>query len=202
MAIMRSFAIVCVCCAASLAQAQKPLPSPAASQAAKPAPPAQPAPLPPSAPSPAPSVAVTPPPPPPPSAEALKAANELVTILTQGSLNQDPAKTWPAVAARLTNPKLDEDTMAALRADYERIQTDRLGAIQKEADAIYASHFTVVELRDLIAFYKTPTGQKALTEMPKVSVEYRRVVQPEMQELQAEIFVDFRKVLRDHGFVK
>jgi len=141
-------------------------------------------------------------PPPPPSPEALAAANELVTILTQGSFNQDPAKTWPVVAARLTNAKLDKATMDALQADYERIQKDRLGQIQKESNTIYASHFTVAELHELTAFYKTPAGQKALTEMPKVSAEYARVIQPEMQEVQAEIFVEFRKVLRDHGYIK
>jgi uncharacterized protein len=35
--------------------------------------------------------------------------------------------------------------------------------------AFYEATFTEAELRDLTAFYKTPTGQKALTEMPKLS---------------------------------
>ena len=32
----------------------------------------------------------------------------------------------------------------------------------------YASHFTEPELRDLLTFYQSPLGQKALTEEPKV----------------------------------
>jgi hypothetical protein len=34
--------------------------------------------------------------------------------------------------------------------------------------SFYASHFTEQELRDLLAFYQSPLGQKALTEEPKV----------------------------------
>ena len=32
---------------------------------------------------------------------------------------------------------------------------------------IYASHFTEQELKDLLAFYQTPLGQKAIAEEPK-----------------------------------
>jgi uncharacterized protein len=39
-------------------------------------------------------------------------------------------------------------------------------AIGPKLAAVYAESFTESELRDLIAFYKTPTGQKALTEFP------------------------------------
>jgi hypothetical protein len=34
--------------------------------------------------------------------------------------------------------------------------------------SFYASHFTEQELRDLLAFYQSPLGQKAMTEEPKV----------------------------------
>ncbi|MFL6373873.1 MAG: DUF2059 domain-containing protein [Pyrinomonadaceae bacterium] len=36
---------------------------------------------------------------------------------------------------------------------------------------VYAHHFTDDELRDLIAFYKTPTGQKLVRETPQMMVE-------------------------------
>jgi hypothetical protein len=35
------------------------------------------------------------------------------------------------------------------------------------AARIYASHFTEAELKQLLAFYQTPVGRKAITEEPK-----------------------------------
>jgi len=39
-------------------------------------------------------------------------------------------------------------------------------AVSPELIDLYAGTFTESELQELIAFYKTPTGQKALTEIP------------------------------------
>ncbi len=40
--------------------------------------------------------------------------------------------------------------------------------------ALYEESFTESELRDMTAFYKTPTGQKALTVLPELS---RRMIE-------------------------
>jgi len=44
----------------------------------------------------------------------------------------------------------------------------RVTEIDDAAAHFYASHFTEQELRDLLAFYQSPLGQKALAEEPKV----------------------------------
>lgn len=44
-------------------------------------------------------------------------------------------------------------------------------AIQQILVPIYDKHFTESELRDLVAFYKTPTGQKAIDVIPAVMGE-------------------------------
>jgi hypothetical protein len=41
----------------------------------------------------------------------------------------------------------------------------------EKAIAIYASHFTVQELKDVNAFYKTPTGQKSINAMQQSNLE-------------------------------
>jgi hypothetical protein len=40
--------------------------------------------------------------------------------------------------------------------------------LTSEVAQIYAQHFTEPELKDLVAFYKSPLGQKVITEEPKV----------------------------------
>src|SRR5262249_57024173 len=40
--------------------------------------------------------------------------------------------------------------------------------VQQELARIYAEHFTEQELKDALAFYKTPLGQKLVSEEPKV----------------------------------
>jgi hypothetical protein len=44
----------------------------------------------------------------------------------------------------------------------------RVSEVDDAAAHFYASHFTEQELRDLLTFYQSPLGQKALAEEPKV----------------------------------
>lgn len=46
--------------------------------------------------------------------------------------------------------------------------TPRVAEVDDAAAHFYASHFSEQELRDLLTFYQSPLGQKALTEEPKV----------------------------------
>ncbi|MBM3531078.1 MAG: DUF2059 domain-containing protein [Alphaproteobacteria bacterium] len=43
----------------------------------------------------------------------------------------------------------------------------RRAELQQDLARVYASHFTEQELRDALAFYKTPLGRKLVTEEPK-----------------------------------
>jgi hypothetical protein len=72
----------------------------------------------------------------------------------------------------------------------------------KDAPAIYARHFTAQELRELAAFYRTPTGQKALKEMPQVMADTFAVVMPRLRDIEAQTAEAFAKVLRDRGYGK
>ena len=51
-----------------------------------------------------------------------------------------------------------------MQKQYEPRVTELLDASAR----IYATHFTEQELKDLLAFYQSPLGQKALVEEPKV----------------------------------
>jgi uncharacterized protein len=141
-----------------------------------------------------------------PSPEALAAASELFTILSADMVKQLTGQMtsafWPVVEQKARADKIDDATIAELRAEFERIEVSFVAEAMKDAPPIYARHFTVAELRDLIAFYRTPTGAKALQQMPQVMGEFATQLVPRMQDLQREVTEAFNRVLREHGYGK
>ena len=63
-----------------------------------------------------------------------------------------------------------------------------LSDIMKDAPPIYARHFTLDELRQLIAFYKSPVGAKAMRELPQVMAEFVATITP--RGAQADVRLD------------
>ncbi len=71
-------------------------------------------------------------------------------------------------------------------------------SLKPELLRIYSSAFTASELRDLAAFYKTPTGMKSLRVMPELTAEGAQIgaqrIQENMQELQAMIAEEANRI--------
>jgi hypothetical protein len=63
----------------------------------------------------------------------------------------------------------------------------------------YASHFTEQELRDLLAFYQSPLGQKALAEEPKVLDQSMVYAGTWAENLSQEIIQAMRVELKKRG---
>jgi uncharacterized protein len=63
----------------------------------------------------------------------------------------------------------------------------------------YASHFTEQELRDLLTFYQSPLGQKALTDEPKVLDESMVYAGTWADNLSIEIIAAMRAELKKRG---
>ena len=136
-------------------------------------------------------------------AEALQAANELASIISADAVNQISreltAGFWPNLENALKS-RVDDATLAELRAEFEhklaQFGTDAL----KDAPAAYAKYFTAQELRDITAFYRTPTGGKALQTMRKVMFEYLAGVRPKVQEFQQGMRTSVQEILQRHGY--
>jgi hypothetical protein len=81
----------------------------------------------------------------------------------QGEVQQMPDAMMNAEISR--NPGLApfRDVMVGWLKKYMTWQ-----AMQPELVKLYAANFTEAELKEMTAFYKTPTGQKALQAMPEV----------------------------------
>jgi uncharacterized protein len=140
------------------------------------------------------------------SPETLKAANELVSITSPDMMEQLTARLtaafWPLVQQQASTGKIDDATVAKLRGEFERLQLAFATDALKGAPAIYARHFTVAELRQLIAFYRTPIGVKVLHEMPQVTGEFAALTMPRLPELQRQSREAFAGILREHGYLK
>ena len=83
--------------------------------------------------------------------------------------------------------------MTSIRVEFpKRINYGEL--VEKVAIEIYHRHFTVDEVKDLIVFYKTPTGQKLIKLLPQITAEMmsggERLLAPQLTELITELVTD------------
>ena len=140
-----------------------------------------------------------------PSPEALAAARELMAVMSPDMVGQMAqgmtAQVWPNIEQELGG-KVDQATLAELRGEFEHVIVQFATESLKDAPAIYAKHFTIPEMRDMIAFYHTPTGAKALRELPKVMGEFLTQMAPRMQDLRVQTGETVNRILREHGYLK
>jgi uncharacterized protein len=141
-----------------------------------------------------------------PPGEAIEAARELLALMSKDMIadlvGQVTTQMWPAIEARLRsyNANIDDAALADLRNELERIQIDYMMNIVKDGPEIYARHFTVQELREVIAFYRTPTGGKLLKVTPKLTAEIMAMITPHMPDFYGRTIEAFAKVLRSRGY--
>lgn len=101
----------------------------------------------------------------PPSAERMKAATELLHLL-------NVEKSTMAGVDIMMNMTIHSHPMMApyrgviMQWAKKYLSWPQLGP---KLTRLYANAFTRPQLRDLIRFYKSPTGQKAVREMPKLA---------------------------------
>ena len=139
----------------------------------------------------------------PGSPEALAAARELAAIMSADVIGQMTdgmtAQIWPKLEGAL-RPKVDAATLAELRAEFEKSLKDFVLEATKDAPEIYARHFSAAELREMTAFYRTPTGVKALSLMPKVMAEYFGSLMPRMQTFDSDLQARIQALLARRGY--
>lgn len=138
-----------------------------------------------------------------PSAETLRAAQDLAAIMTGGTVEQMTSalteQIWPNVERQM-GTKVDAGTLLDMRSEVQRLLAKFVNESLKDAPAVYARHFTAAELRELVAFYKTPTGAKTLHELPKVTAESYGLVLPRLGPFQQELSASLQAVMTKHGY--
>jgi uncharacterized protein len=75
----------------------------------------------------------------------------------------------------------------------------RAGELLNDAARIYASHFTEAELKQLLAFYQSPLGQKVINEEPKAADESMAFAGSWADKLSEEIIAKMRAEMKKRG---
>jgi uncharacterized protein len=136
-----------------------------------------------------------------PSATALATAKELITAKGATAIF-DPVVVGVIEQAKSvllrTNPMLSKDLNEVankLRGDY----APRSVEILNDTARIYATRFTEQELKDVLAFYKSPLGQKLLAEEPRILDEGMRNAQTWANKLSEEVIGRIRVEMKKRG---
>jgi hypothetical protein len=97
-----------------------------------------------------------------------------------------------------TNPNLARD----LEQVAQKLSADlasRKVEMQQELTRIYASHFTEQELKDVLAFYRTPLGKKLIAEEPKALEESMKAADDWSRKFAVEVDAKFRAEMQKRG---
>ncbi len=143
-----------------------------------------------------------------PTTETLEAARQLFSILFDHAFAQQNAlavaNLWPNLerTIRADNPNIDAGTLAELQREFEKIRLARLHEIVKDLPTIYARHLTAEQMREIAAFYRSPTGQRMLQVLPSVMTEGFALVLPRMRIVTDDSQEMFLKLLLERGLIK
>jgi hypothetical protein len=137
-----------------------------------------------------------------PSPGALAAAKELVT-LKGGAVMFDPLIPGVIESAKNqlvpTNPQLGaplNEVAVQLHKEYAAKRAELLDIIAQA----YAKHFTEAELKDVVAFYKTPVGKKVIAQEPAAIQESLTAAQQWANEFSDVVLQRFRTEMQKKGY--
>jgi len=136
-----------------------------------------------------------------PAPGAVAAASELIEV--KGATNMFDAVV-PGVIETAKNMFLQtnlslskdlNDVAAQLKKDYAVKRAE----ISKEMARVYAQQFSEKEIRDAVAFYKTPLGKKLIEFEPKVLEQSMTNIQNWADRFSEEVVGKFRAEMRKKG---
>ena len=136
-----------------------------------------------------------------PSAASVSMAKELIAL--KGATNMyDPIVRGVVEHAKIvllrTNPMLSKElgeVTAKLQAEY----ASKVGELREIVARVYASRFTEQELKDALAFYKTPLGKKLIVEEPAILDQTMKDAQTWGDRLSEEVINKMRAEMRKRG---
>ena len=136
-----------------------------------------------------------------PSPASVALARQVIDAKGVGRL-YDPVLTGIIIRARdtflQTNPNLNSELNAAaqqLRKDYQ----PKLDALKEQVAKFYAARFTEQELKDVLAFYRSPLGAKVIAAEPQILEQSMGYADRWARGLEDEILAGMRAEMRKRG---
>jgi uncharacterized protein len=136
-----------------------------------------------------------------PSPDAIAAARELLATMRMADQYKALLPTVlqamkPAIVQNRPQVERDFDAIAPLLVEG---MAARLSELIDAAAVVYARNFTADELRDVAAFYRTPTGEKFLQKLPAVTQQSMVMGQKWGQAVAGELQNRMANELRKRG---
>ena len=136
-----------------------------------------------------------------PSATAIATAKEIVTV-TGATTLFNPLIAGVVEQAKILflqqNPALSKD----LNEIATKMRSDLAPRFQELVNDVaknYATSFTEQELKDILAFYKTPAGKKLISDQPKVVDASLKFAQTWANTLSEQVIAKMRDELKKKG---
>jgi hypothetical protein len=138
----------------------------------------------------------------PPSAAAMSTAKELIAVAGATSLFS-PLIAGVVEQAKVLylqqDPSLAKDLNEISAQLRSELQSSRFSELNDEVARLYATNFSEQELKEILAFYKTPSGKKLLTEQPKVVDASMKFAQDWANKLSDQVVAMMRDELKKRG---
>jgi hypothetical protein len=136
-----------------------------------------------------------------PSASAIATAKEVITAkgaaALYGPLVSGVIERTKSVFLQ-TNPMLSKD-LNEVAAKLHNEYGGRSAEIINEVAKLYASRFTEQELKDTLAFYKSPLGRKLIVEEPAILDQSMKNAQTWAENLSQEVIAKMRAEMKKRG---
>lgn len=124
--------------------------------------------------------------------EKLKLIKELIEVTGAASNSEQYSAAFSqqlVSVLKLTNPNLSEQAINIVEDEVAKTVIAAFAAesLQEQIYPIYAKHFSIAELEGLIAFNRSPAGQKANRVMPQLIAESNAAAKTWARTLSPEI---------------
>ena len=100
-----------------------------------------------------------------------KAIDDLLRLTGANNIMQQMAAAVTqqmAASAKKRNPRIPDRMLEILSEEILRTFRERSAGLVATITDIYDRQFTLAEVNDLIAFYRTPTGRKTIRTLPTI----------------------------------
>lgn len=136
-----------------------------------------------------------------PSPAAMKMAREILNLKNSEVLFEPLV---PGVIERVklmhlqTNPNLKKD-LDEVAAQLRKTFAPKAEELMTDISWLYAARFTEAELKEIIAFYRTPTGKKVIELEPKVFDDAMLGLKDWQEKFAEEVLAGFRAEMKKRG---
>lgn len=136
-----------------------------------------------------------------PSANSVKLAREILDLKNSRFLFEPMV---PGVIERVksmllqTNPMVSKD-LELVAASLRKTYAPRTNELMAQIAEVYASRFSETELKEIAAFYRTPTGKKVIEFEPRIFDEALEGLKGWQEKFGEEMLARFRTEMKKRG---